>query len=83
MSDAAMYSLRWSLGLVLLAFVVAPLARGKDPPKKADPSELPPPLKLTAQEDHERMPDLLKIKSLQPTYQLALSVPCISTCRQS
>jgi hypothetical protein len=63
MSDAAKHPLGWSLGLVLLAFAVAPLARGDDPEKKQD--EPPPPVKLTAQEDHQRMLDQLKIKSLR------------------
>jgi hypothetical protein len=60
-----MVSLRWSLGLLLLASAVVPWARGDDPPKKPDPKDLPPPVQLTAQEDHKRMMDLLKIKSLR------------------
>ena len=56
MSAAAMRSIRCSLGLVMLALVVVPLARGDDPP---------PPVQLTAQEDHQRIMDLLKITSLR------------------
>ncbi len=44
--------------LVLVAFV-----RGEDPPKKTDPDK---PVQLTAQEDHKRMMELLKIKQLRP-----------------
>src|SRR5712691_4795435 len=60
MSAAAMRTIRWSLGLVLLALVVAPWARGDDPSKK--PGH---PVELTAKEDHMRMMDLLKITSLR------------------
>jgi hypothetical protein len=65
MSDAATRLIRWSLGLALLASVVVPLARGDDPAKKPDPKDLPPPVQLTAQEDHQRLMELLKIKSLR------------------
>ena len=47
-------SVRWSLGLVLLAVAVA---RGDGPPPPAQP---------TSQEDHKRMMDLLGIKQLRP-----------------
>jgi lysophospholipase L1-like esterase len=50
----------WCLGLALLASL-APRAPGDDPPKKPDP-----PAQLTAQEDHKRMMELLKIQSLRP-----------------
>jgi hypothetical protein len=46
---------RWSFGPALLALVVIP-ARGDEPT---------PPVQLTAQEDHKRMMDLLKIKELR------------------
>jgi hypothetical protein len=52
---------RWSFGPALLALVVIP-ARGDEPPKKEEPT---PPVQLTAQEDHKRMMDLLKIKELR------------------
>ena len=60
MPAAAMRTIRWSVGLVLLALVVVPWARGDDPPKKLDP-----PTELTAKEDHQRIMDLLKITSLR------------------
>jgi hypothetical protein len=52
-------SIRWSLGLVLLVFVVD--SRGADPAA----SPLPPPVQLTAQQDHQRIMDLLHIPSLR------------------
>jgi hypothetical protein len=55
-----MRTIRWSPGLVLLALVAAPGARGDDPPKKPDP-----PVELTAQQDHKRLLELLKITSLR------------------
>src|ERR1700737_2557533 len=60
MSGAAMRTIGWSLGLVLLALLVLPWARGDDPSKKPDP-----PVELTAKEDHKRIMDLLKITSLR------------------
>jgi hypothetical protein len=46
------------------AFVL-PL-RGDDPPRKAEAGQLPPPVQLTAQQDHRRMMELLNIKELRP-----------------
>jgi hypothetical protein len=40
--------------------------RAQEPAPGAAGPELPPPVKLTAQEDHRRMMDLLKITSLRP-----------------
>ncbi len=50
-------SAHWSFGLVLSALVTGLAARGDDPP---------PPVQLTAQQDHKRMMDLLGIKQLRP-----------------
>jgi hypothetical protein len=58
-------SLRWSLGLVLSALVAGPGVHGEDPPKKADAGSLPPPVQLTAQQDHQRLMDLLNLKELR------------------
>jgi hypothetical protein len=55
--------LRRSPGLVVL--VLAVFARGDDPAKKPDPKDLPPPVQLTAQEDHKRLMELLKIDKLR------------------
>src|SRR5438445_8522483 len=52
-------SIRGSLGLVLL------LARGADPVNAQPPSTLPPPVEMTAQQDHQRIMDLLHITSLR------------------
>src|SRR5262245_36799840 len=60
MSDTSM---RLALSFALATLVVP--APG-DEPKKADPAKLPPPAKMTAQEDHKRMLELLKIKKLRP-----------------
>jgi hypothetical protein len=57
--------IRWSLAFVLFVLIVAPMVGGDDPAKKQDPSNLPPPVQLTAKEDHQRMMDLLKIGSLR------------------
>jgi hypothetical protein len=58
---SAARSVRWSLGLVLLAPAVVLLARGADPPA----GDLPPPVQLTREQDHKRMMDLLNIKELR------------------
>jgi len=47
------------LGVTTLVRAQAPAARSDDP-------GLPPPVQLTAQQDHQRMMDLLQIKSLRP-----------------
>jgi hypothetical protein len=57
MSTGVMRSIGWSFVL----FLLAPAARG-DTPGKADPA----PVQLTAQQDHKRLMDLLKIDSLRP-----------------
>jgi hypothetical protein len=56
----------WFLGLALCALVSVPSARGDDPPKKPDADNLPPLVQLTAQEDHKRLMELLKIEKLRP-----------------
>ncbi len=65
MFAALMRSNRWPLGVVLSAFAVVIPARGDDPPKKPDLVGPPPPVQLTAQEDHKRLMDLLNIKELR------------------
>jgi hypothetical protein len=59
MHAAATPVIRWSVGLALSALVIVPWVRGDDP-KKLDP-----PVELTAKDDHQRIMDLLKIKSLR------------------
>jgi hypothetical protein len=48
--------------LLCSASVVNPFARAADPPA----SELPQPVQLTAQQDHQRIKELLKIATLRP-----------------
>ena len=57
MSAHVMRPIAWPFVLVLLA----PAARGDDPPKNAVPA----PVQLTAEQDHKRLMDLLKIDSLR------------------
>ena len=66
MSEAILSSKRWFLGFALLALASVTPARGDDPAKTPNPDEPPPPVQLTAQEDHKRMMGLLKIKELRP-----------------
>ncbi len=57
-------SIRWSFGLALLAMTVyAPASRAWQDTQPA--ATLPAPVQLTAQEDHQRLMDLLHIASLR------------------
>jgi hypothetical protein len=51
--------------LILLALAVAPLASGAGPVSPQE-SRTPPPVEMTAQQDHQRLMDLLHITSLRP-----------------
>jgi len=58
----------WSLsvfGLVLSALALSSPARAVDGPAPAEAADLPPPVKLTAQEDHRKMMEALGIASLR------------------
>jgi hypothetical protein len=66
MREAAMRGTRSLLGLALSALAVAAAVRAEDPPKKPGEGVLPPPVQLTAQQDHQRMMELLGIKQLRP-----------------
>jgi hypothetical protein len=62
------FSLRsnpWPVGLVLLALFVTPLGHESQSRAQSTASKLPPPVQLTAEQDHQRMMDLLQIKSLR------------------
>ena len=50
------------VGLLWSVSFVNPFARAADPPA----NDLPPPVQLTAQQDHQRIKELLKITSLRP-----------------
>jgi hypothetical protein len=51
--------------LLALAALGSGGVRGEDPPKKPDPGAPPSPVELTAQEDHRRILELLKIQELR------------------
>src|ERR1700686_1560891 len=58
-------SVKWSYGLILLAWLVHASARGTDAAAQPAASNLPPPVHLTAEQDHQRTMDLLHIMSLR------------------
>jgi hypothetical protein len=58
-------SMKWSYGLILLALVVHSSARDTDTATQPAASNLPPPVHLTAEQDHQRTMDLLHIMSLR------------------
>jgi len=62
---AAMRFIGWSVAAVSLALALAQLARGADRSTPQDTSTLPPPVEMTAQQDHQRIMDLLHITSLR------------------
>ena len=66
MSATAMRLVRCSLGLALLALVAGPLAWGTESAKPPEGGTAAGPMKMTAQEDHQKMMDLLHITSLRP-----------------
>lgn len=66
MSTATMRSIEWPVALVFLALVVAPLAGVAGPATPQQTSTLPPPVVMTAQQDHQRIMDLLRITALRP-----------------
>jgi len=66
MSTAAMRWVRWSFGLALLAMVGGSLVWGAQAGKTPEGGTTGGPVKMTAQEDHQKMMDLLHITSLRP-----------------
>ena len=56
-------SIRWSVGLALLA--IGTMASGGENPAPPPTATLPPPVHLTAEQDHQRLMDLLHIKSIR------------------
>src|SRR4051794_30548543 len=65
MPTSAMRSIGWSAVLIPLALAISPLAHGADPPTPPVSSAPPPPVELTAEQDHQRIMDLLHITSLR------------------
>src|SRR5437762_2945613 len=60
-----MRCLRGLVPVLSLALALAPATRGADP-AAPDSSKLPPPVELTAQQDHQRLMELLHISALRP-----------------
>ena len=54
------------LGLVFVIATIPALAGQGNPPAASSAGNQPPPVQLTAQQDHQRMMDLLHITSLRP-----------------
>jgi len=65
MAITVIRTIRWSLGLTLLALSAGPLARGAETAKPPESGTASGPVRMTAQEDHQRMMDLLHITSLR------------------
>ncbi len=65
MLGTSMQLVRWPPSLVLALLMGAPLVRGAEPAKPPEGATAPGPVKMTAQEDHKRMMDLLHITSLR------------------
>ncbi len=57
--------IRWAVSFALVGLIIGPVARGWDTGAQ-DKSALEPPVVMTAQQDHQRVLDLLRIKSLRP-----------------
>ena len=58
-------ALRWLMSVLLSAWAAQSMARSDEPPPRAATDNLPPPVELTAQQDHQRIMDLLHITSLR------------------
>jgi hypothetical protein len=57
-------SRRWFCGVVVLAFLLQPV-KGGARDRHQDTKSSPPPVHLTAEQDHQRIMDLLRVTSLQ------------------
>jgi hypothetical protein len=62
----ALRSVCRSLGFILLALAGAAGAGGADPGAAPDEQKVSPPVELTAEQDHQRLMDLLGIQSIRP-----------------
>jgi hypothetical protein len=56
----------WFLGITLSISSIFVPARGDDPARKSDAGGQPPPVQMTAEQDHARMMKLLNISGLRP-----------------
>lgn len=65
MSSTMVRSIRWSLYLATEMLLAIPSARSAEPARPPEGTTVPGPVKMTAQEDHKRMMDLLHITSLR------------------
>lgn len=63
---AAMRSIGWTVALILSGLIIAPLAGGAHPAGPQDTTATPAPVIMTAEQDHQRIMDLLHITSLRP-----------------
>jgi hypothetical protein len=58
-------SIQWPLGLLLLGFAIVPLASLAFQAEKPAGGTLPPPVKLSPQDDHQRLMDVLHITEVR------------------
>jgi hypothetical protein len=65
MPATAIRAIGWSIFLLPLALTTAPFVGAVDSAASQDTSTLPPPVEMTAQQDHQRIMDLLHITSLR------------------
>jgi hypothetical protein len=66
MSTAIMPSIGRATVLLLVALIGTPLTQNAEQAKLQKTRSLPPPVEMTAQQDHQRLMDLLHITSLRP-----------------
>jgi len=58
-------SIQWPLGLLLFGFAIVPLASLAFQAEKPAVGTLPPPVKLSPQDDHQRLMDILHITEVR------------------
>jgi hypothetical protein len=59
------HSFRWSTAIILIAIFIVPLASGFQSSASQAGQQLPPPVELTAQQDHQRLMKLLNMTSIR------------------
>jgi hypothetical protein len=65
MPVAAIRLIRGSITVALIAMLISPLASSSNLATRQDPRALPPPVELTAQQDHQRLMKLLNMTSIR------------------